>query len=48
MPEEPSCKINYSTIPTKAYPEGATPSEITRHFMDSTFKFNLLLSSYSK
>ncbi|CAG7724724.1 unnamed protein product, partial [Allacma fusca] len=48
MTEEPSCRINYTPIPTKVYPDGATPSEISRHSVDDSFRFELFLSSYTK
>ena len=48
MTEDPDTKIKFTEIPTKNYPEGATPAEITRHSMDHSFKLEQLLSNYKK
>ena len=34
----PGTEIRYTSIPTRRYPEGATPAEITKHSMDATFQ----------
>ncbi|GFO14759.1 protein aar2 homolog [Plakobranchus ocellatus] len=41
-------KIKYSEVPNKRYPAGATPSEITKYNMDSSYVLDLLLSRFDK
>jgi A1 cistron-splicing factor AAR2 len=36
-------QINFSKIPTRAFPLGSTPIEITRHSIDSTYRLEVLL-----
>ncbi|CAH1175568.1 unnamed protein product [Phaedon cochleariae] len=39
--------LRYTPFPHKNYPEGATPSQITQHSLDSSYVLNLMISSYS-
>lgn len=44
----PGTAVRFTKFPEKSYPEGATPAEITRHCLDSTYIFDSLISNYSK
>merc|ERR1712029_128681 len=44
----PGTNIRYSGIPSRRYPEGATPAEITRHSMDATFQLDSYLETFKK
>lgn len=37
--------VTYSTVPQKKYPEGATPAEITKYSMDSSYALDLVLKN---
>ena len=39
-------ELRFSKLPDRNYPEGATPSEITRHSLDSTYVFQQLLGQH--
>ncbi|GFS07362.1 protein AAR2 homolog [Elysia marginata] len=43
-----SSKIKYSEIPKKKYPPGATPSEISKYNMDSSYALDVLLERFNK
>lgn len=44
---EPDSIINFSPIPKRSlYPEGSTPSEISKHSIDGTYTLDHLLSKY--
>lgn len=45
---KPGTELRLTPFPTKDYPDGSTPAEITKHFMDPTFSLDQMLSSYSK
>lgn len=38
--------LRFSALPDRNYPEGASPSEITRHSLDSTYVFQQLLGQH--
>lgn len=40
-------ELRITVFPDKNYPEGSTPSEITRHSLDSSYVFDTLLAKYS-
>lgn len=42
----PGTEIRFSAIPKQRYPQGASPQEITKHSMDSTYILDILLSKY--
>ena len=40
-------KIRFTVIPEKKFPDGASPSDITKYSMDNSFVLESLLSSFS-
>ncbi|XP_037279575.2 protein AAR2 homolog isoform X1 [Rhipicephalus microplus] len=46
LKEVPECKIRYTEIPKKRHPSGSTPSEITKHGMDSSYVLEQLLATW--
>lgn len=40
--------FRFSKIPDQWYPENATPSEITKHSLDSSYLFEQLLIQHEK
>ncbi|KAF7270858.1 hypothetical protein GWI33_016196 [Rhynchophorus ferrugineus] len=38
--------LRFSVFPVKSYPDGSSPSDITKHSLDSTYLFEQLISSY--
>nr|CAD7203068.1 unnamed protein product [Timema douglasi] len=42
----PGTELRFSQFPECNYPEGATPAEITRHSLDSSYVLETLLSKY--
>lgn len=40
--------LRFSKLPEKNYPEGSTPSEITRHSMDRSYVLELLLNQHER
>lgn len=42
---KPGTELRLSKIPEKHYPDGSTPTEITRHSLDSTYVLDTLISS---
>lgn len=40
--------LRLSQIPKKNYPEGSTPSEITRHCMDSSYVLEVLIAQHQR
>lgn len=41
-------KMQLTEFPERNYPEGCTPSEITKHSLDSSFVLDLMLTKYSE
>lgn len=41
-------EIRFSKIPEKSYPENSTPSEITKHSLDSSYLLNQIRSQHDK
>lgn len=41
-------ELRFTPFPERSYPEGSTPSEITRHSLDSSFLFDTMIAKYSK
>lgn len=41
-------ELQMTQLPEKCYPEGSTPSEITKHSMDSSFLLDSMLGKYSE
>lgn len=39
-------ELRFSKLPDRNYPEGASPSEITRHSLDSSYVFQQLLKQH--
>lgn len=48
MQPKEGTSLRLSKIPEKKYPEGSTPSEITRHSMDLSYVLEVLLSQHQK
>ena len=46
MKVNPKGAIRYTPIPKKKYPEGASPAQITKHNMDSTYQLQTFLKLY--
>lgn len=46
LKQVPGTMIRFTKIPLKKHPEGASPSEITKHNMDSTFLLEQVLLTY--
>ena len=44
----PGSKIRYTELSSRKYPEGSSPSEITRHGMDGTFHLSVFVSSLQR
>jgi len=44
----PGSNIRYTQLSDKKYPQGSTPSDITRHSMDGTFQLSMLVTSLEK
>ncbi|XP_076249706.1 protein AAR2 homolog [Calliopsis andreniformis] len=42
---KPGTELRLSKLPDKNYPDGASPSEITRHSLDSTYALDTLLNT---
>nr|CAD7589768.1 unnamed protein product [Timema genevievae] len=42
----PGTELRFSQFPECNYPEGATPAEITRHSLDSSYVLEMILSKY--
>lgn len=40
--------LRLSQIPKKSYPEGSTPSEITRHCMDFSYVLEVLIAQHQR
>jgi len=45
---QPGTQIRYTALPTKRYPDGATPSEITRHSMDASYQLQIYLDTFKR
>ena len=45
MKEKPGTRINYTTIEKRTYPSGASPAEITKYSMDSSYALNVIIST---
>ncbi|RUS85741.1 hypothetical protein EGW08_006535 [Elysia chlorotica] len=43
-----SSKIKYSDVPKKKFPPGATPAEISKYNLDSSYALDVLLTRYNK
>lgn len=43
-----SSKIKYSDLPKKKYPLGATPAEISKYNLDSSYALDILLARFNK
>ena len=43
-----STKIKYSKVPKKKFPSGATPAEISKYNLDSSYALNVLLTRFDK
>lgn len=41
-------ELKITEFPEKNYPEGSTPSEITKHSLDSSFVLDSMLAKYSE
>lgn len=41
-------ELRFSKIPETCYPNGSTPSEITRHSLDSSYLFQQILLQHKK
>ncbi|CAG9765283.1 unnamed protein product [Ceutorhynchus assimilis] len=41
-------ELRFTVFPTKGYPEGSTPAEITRHSLDASYLFEQVLASYEQ
>lgn len=41
-------ELQLTKFPSKNYPEGSSPSEITKHSLDSTFLLDSMLANYSE
>lgn len=41
-------ELKLTVFPDKNYPEGASPSEITKHSLDSSFVLDSMLAKYSQ
>ena len=48
MVSRPGSNIRYTEISSRKYPQGSTPSEITKHSMDGTFHLSVFVSSLEK
>lgn len=40
--------IRFSTFPTKPYPDDSSPSEITKHCLDSTYSLDKMIENYGR
>ena len=40
-------EIRYTPVPKERYPKGSTPSEITRHSMDSSYQLEEFLKKFT-
>ena len=45
---QPGTQIRYTALPTKRYPDGASPSEITRHSMDASYQLQIYLDTFKR
>lgn len=45
MKPRPGTELRLSKLPDKSYPDGASPTEITRHSLDSTYALDTLLNT---
>nr|CAH7727383.1 unnamed protein product [Callosobruchus chinensis] len=41
-------ELRLTNFPAKNYPDGSTPADITKHSLDSSYVFDLVVSSYEK
>lgn len=41
-------QIRFSTFPSKPYPEGCTPAEVTRHCLDHTYILDKIITNYDR
>nr|CAG4638646.1 EOG090X0AVR [Cyclestheria hislopi] len=48
MQERPGTELRFTSIPSESYPEGATPSQITKYSLDSSYVLEQLLSCWQK
>ena len=48
MKVNPKGAIRYTPIPRRKYPSGATPAQITKHNMDSTYQLKTFLHQYKQ
>lgn len=46
LKEVPECRIRYTEIPKKRHPSNATPAEVTKHGMDSSYVLESLLACW--
>ena len=44
----PGTEIRYTSIPSKRYPDGATPNEITKHSIDATYQLQQYLLNFKR
>jgi len=48
MSHRPGTEIRYTSLPSMKYPEGASPQEITKHNMDSTYQLEQLMIEFQR
>ncbi len=48
MRHRPGTEIRYTSIPEERYPAGSTPSQITKHSMDSSYQLEQYLSKFTR
>lgn len=48
MVTRPGSGIRYTSLPSRRYPQGSTPAEITQHSMDATHQLSVLLGTMDK
>lgn len=48
MSHRPGTEIRFTPLPTMKYPEGASPQEITKHSMDSTYQLEQLMIEFQR
>ena len=44
----PGTELRFTQFPERNFPEGATPAEITRHCLDSSYALDVMLKNYTR
>lgn len=48
MHTRPGTGLNFTAIPVNSFPEGSSPSEITKYSIDTSFMLGQMLSSWER